>query len=665
MFLEKTGEQQLRGLLQGAFDAVYVLTAIRDASGAIVDFRYTDLNAHAARRMRRPREEILGRTVTELTPRQEVQTFIDGCGEAILKNQPWEEETAVTLSDGSKIWVRRHAVAVGETVALTSRDVTAEKESAEALRRSHEDLERRVVDRTQQLTSQILQRQRAEDRFTRLFESGLLGISISDTTGKTFEINDAFARMLGFTRDELLSGEIDGLALSPPEYAQESLANRETLKTKGVVMPREREFFRKDGSRAPVLMGVAMLGSTEVLVCASDLTESKRAKVELAKVEEQLRQSQKMEAVGSLAGGVAHDFNNLLSIILSYGAMIESSLAEGDPLRGDVQEILEAGHRAADLTRQLLAFSRKQILKPRVVALNGLVGGVEKMLRRLIGENIEFTVLATHDLGLVKVDPGQVEQVLMNLAINSRDAMPNGGKLTIETNKVMLGAEYATEHPEVTPGLHAMIAVSDTGVGMDAATRARVFEPFFTTKGPGKGTGLGLSTVFGIVKQSGGHIWVYSEPGAGTTFKVYFPCVDGFPTEAEPAGLTTATRGTETILLVEDEERVRTLAVKVLKRHGYHVLEAQSGGDALLICEQHGARIDLLLTDVVMPRMTGRQLADRLRGLRPEMKVLYMSGYTDNSIVHHGVLDSGINFLEKPLTVDSLTRKVRDVLDRK
>ena len=665
-------QQLLQALVTGGFDAFYVLEAVRDEGGAVIDFRYAEVNARAVERIRRPRAEILGRRMTELFAAGPLEPYIKKFATVLQSRAPHEEEAYVTIPGLPHMWTRMSIVPLGESLAVISRDITQLKASEEALRRSHEELEQRVAERTAELqasnaelTAQMRQRQKAEDRFSRLFESGLMAISIADVTGKVFSVNDAFVNLLGYSREELVSGKVRTLDLTPPEWKEATAHNLKMLKTRGVVEPREREFIRKDGRRVPVLLGVAMLGTTEVLVCATDLTETKRAQAQLSLVEEQLRQSQKLEAIGSLAGGVAHDFNNLLSVILSYGGMIEEGLSEGDPIREDIVEVISAGKRAAELTKQLLAFSRKQILKPRVVGLNTLVTGLERMLRRLIGENIEFTVLSSHDLRLVKVDPGQLEQVVMNLVVNARDAMPNGGKLTIETSNMNLDAEYAADHPEITPGPHVMLAVSDNGIGMDAATRARIFEPFFTTKGPGKGTGLGLSTVFGIVKQSGGHIWVYSEPGAGTTFKVYFPCAKAETAEAEPAPDSQAVpaRGVETILLVEDEEQVRALARTVLKRHGYHVLEAQSGGDALLICEQHTARIDLLLTDVVMPRMTGRQLADRLRQVRPDMKVLYMSGYTDNSIVHHGVLDSGINFLEKPLTVERLTRKVRDVLD--
>jgi two-component system, cell cycle sensor histidine kinase and response regulator CckA len=394
--------------------------------------------------------------------------------------------------------------------------------------------------------------------------------------------------------------------------------------------------------------------------------ERKTAETALRRSEEQLRQSQKMEAVGNLAGGLAHDFNNLLSVILSYSELLANDLKAGDPMRADLIDINDAGLRAADLTRQLLAFSRQQVLQPRIMNLNDVFVGMEKMLRRVIGEDVQLLNLADPEPCKIVADPGQMEQILMNLAVNARDAMPQGGTLTIETSTVMLSESDTTEHVGAKAGLNVMLVVSDTGVGMDQATLMRIFEPFFTTKAVGKGTGLGLSTVFGIVKQSGGAISACSAIGKGTSFTTYFPAADasatapsGFPPVLiEPHNL----RGSETVLVVEDEERVRVLVRTILRKYGYQVLEARSGGDALMVCEQHPALIDLLLTDVVMPHISGTQLAARLLAVRPEMKVLFMSGYTGSLLVKQDMHGSGAAFLQKPITPDALGRGVREVL---
>jgi nitrogen-specific signal transduction histidine kinase len=388
-----------------------------------------------------------------------------------------------------------------------------------------------------------------------------------------------------------------------------------------------------------------------------DITERRR-------LEEQYLQAQKMEAVGRLAGGIAHDFNNLLTVILGYGDVVLGQLPRGSPARDLVTEMVRAGERAAALTRQLLAFSRQQMLAPRVLDLNAVVTDLERMLRRVIGEDVALRTSLQPALGHVKADPGQVEQVVLNLAVNARDAMPTGGKLTIETHDVELDEGYARSRPEARPGRHVLLAVSDSGCGMTAEVLAHAFEPFFTTKGPGKGTGLGLATVHGIVKQAGGHVAVYSEPGLGTTFKVYLPRVHEPVSRGKSrAGQAPLPRGTETLLLVEDDESVRSLTGMVLRQGGYTVLEAGDGGEAVRIAGGHAGSIHLLVTDVVLPQTGGRQLAERLLGLHPGMRVLYLSGYTDDAVVRHGILEDQVHFLSKPFSPAVLALKVREVLD--
>jgi PAS domain S-box-containing protein len=377
--------------------------------------------------------------------------------------------------------------------------------------------------------------------------------------------------------------------------------------------------------------------------------------------EQQLLQSQKMEAVGQLAGGVAHDFNNLLTVITGYSDLALKRIEEGSPLRRNIEEIKKAGGRAASLTRQLLAFSRRQMLQAKVFDINSVVADVDTMLRRLIGEDIDFVTLLKPGIGRIKADPGQIEQVLMNLVVNARDAMPRGGKLTVETGQVYLDETYTGKHQSVQSGHYVMLAVTDTGLGMDADTQKRIFEPFFTTKALGKGTGLGLSTVYGIVKQSGGYSWVFSEPGRGTTFKIYLPRIEDVVDIVVEAP-EEESHGSETVLLVEDEEMVRELAKEILQGSGYDVLVAANGEEAQRICHECPGKIDLMITDVVMPQMSGRELAERIGVFRSDTRVLYMSGYTDDAIVRHGVLDDNMFFLQKPFTPDGLTAKVREVL---
>jgi PAS domain S-box-containing protein len=379
---------------------------------------------------------------------------------------------------------------------------------------------------------------------------------------------------------------------------------------------------------------------------AQDITDRRVAADALRRTEEQFRQAQKMEAVGRLAGGVAHDFNNLLSVILSYAELASDELKPGDPLRADLQEIHSAGKRASELTRQLLTFSRQQVIQPTILDLNGIVSGMTTMLGRLLGEDIALIAQLDPEIGPVLADAGQLEQVVMNLAVNARDAMPGGGTLTIETRRAEVGAADAHGAGRA-PGAYVVLAITDTGIGMDAATRGRIFEPFFTTKQKGKGTGLGLATVFGILQQSA----------------AYLPRAEGHASAATSKGAAVATRGTETVLLVEDEDQVRAVACAILRRHGYTVLETANGGEAYLLATQHAGPIHLLLTDVVMPRMSGRLLAEQLAATRPTMRVLFASGYTDDAIVHHGVLGAGVAFLQKPFTPDTLLRKVREVLD--
>ncbi len=431
-------------------------------------------------------------------------------------------------------------------------------------------------------------------------------------------------------------------------------------------LPESPPFSEADRDLAQALADHAALAVTNARLLRSalgELAERERVEAVLHKTEEQLRHAQKMEAIGRLAGSVAHDFNNLLSVILGNGSFLMEELKSRDTLREEVSAIMKAGQRAADLTRQLLTFSRQQLLVPRVLDLNAVVQDSESILRRLLGKGVDLVTICDPKLGNVRADAGQISQVIVNLAINARDAMPEGGKLTIETYNVTLDEAYAAEHVGAVAGPHVMLAVSDTGVGMDPATQARMFEPFFTTKEPGKGTGLGLATVFGIVQQCGGTIWVYSEPGGGTTFKVYLPQCDDPRSQAMEAARPVSLEGDETILLVEDQDDVRLVAVRALERYGYHVLEAQNAEAALRHSQDYAASIQLLLTDVVMRGMNGRELTARLLAMRPTLRVLFMSGYTDNAVVHHGILASGIEYLQKPLVPDELVRRVREVLD--
>lgn len=484
-----------------------------------------------------------------------------------------------------------------------------------------------------------------------------------DLSTKEVTFGGNFERLTGISAEEIASVSSRWRELIHPDDLKRYTKEADRLiALGGESMRLEYRVRRKNGSYATVKdEGQFLLDESgkvmHMIGFLTDITEQRT-------LEEQLRQSQKMEAVGRLAGGLAHDFNNLLTVIKGYSRMVLDAPGLEEKIRVDVAHIDSAAERAASLTSHLLAFSRKQVLQPKVINLNSLMVSLHDMLRRLIGEDIEIVTLPAKDLGAVKADPGQIEQVIMNLVVNARDAMPGGGKITLETANADLDADYGRDHDEVLPGRYVMLAVSDTGVGMDAKTQSRIFEPFFTTKEMGRGTGLGLSIVYGIVKQSSGHIWVYSEPGHGTTFKLYFARVDD-PEEiiSKVSKPPASVRGQETILLVEDDQHVRQLTHAVLTASGYSVLAAGDGRTVANICSEYLNDIHLLLTDVVMPGTSGREAASQVSTRWPKVKVLFMSGYTENAIVHRGVLDTGAFFLPKPFTPSELTRKVRQVLD--
>ena len=498
----------------------------------------------------------------------------------------------------------------------------------------------------------------SESRHRLLFERNPLPMLLYDVeTLAILAVNDASVRHYGYSREEWLSMSLPDIR--PPEEVPELLASRAVPGT-GPNHVGPHLHRRKDGTlvTVEVVSDDARVGERAArLVLVHDITERHA-------LESQLRQSQKMEAVGQLAGGVAHDFNNLLTVIRVHGELLLESTGPESLQREDLEAIQRATGRASSLTRQLLAFSRKQLLQPRVLDLNVVLGGLEPMLRRLICEDIRLVVRTSPSLGRVSADAGQIEQVLVNLAVNARDAMPQGGTLTIETSNAELDADFGRRHGvALAAGRYVRLAVSDTGTGMDEATRCRVFEPFFTTKEVGRGTGLGLSTVYGIVKQSNGYIWVSSQPGRGTTFEIYLPRITDAASDERSDTPPPAPPGSETILLVEDEDAVRSLARRILQRQGYTVLEARHGRDALRIAKGHDGEIDLVITDVVMPEMSGSELAHHLAEQRPGTPLLYMSGYTDDEIIRRGVLDPGMAFLEKPFTSSSLVRKVRQILD--
>ena len=492
----------------------------------------------------------------------------------------------------------------------------------------------------------------SQERFKTLADVAFEGIAITDA-GRIVDVNRRCSELLGVPAPDLIGRSV--IDFVAPE-SRETVARHVRSGSEALY---EHLALRADGTQVPVEVqakNVTIGGRALRVTALRDVSERRN-------LEEQVRLAQRMESIGRLAGGVAHDFNNLLTVILSLTKLLGDS-PNNEANADDLAQIQAAADRASTLTQQLLAFARRQIAKPEVIDLNVLVTTLDSMLHRIIGEDVTLTSVCTPDLGKVRADPGQIEQVLLNLVVNARDAMAGGGELTLETANVTLGDDYVAKHPEITAGEYVMVSVSDTGVGIDAATLPQIFEPFFTTKAPGRGTGLGLATCYGIVKQSGGSIWVYSEVGKGTIFKIYLPRVWDAASARQPAVATPAAGGTETLLVVEDNDMVRRLAVRVLAARGYHVLEAGDGAEALRVYTAHPGQIDLVVTDVVLPLMSGKELADKLRQLRPGIKILYTSGYTENTIVHHGVVDADVHFLPKPYLPSDLAERVRAVLDK-
>jgi two-component system, cell cycle sensor histidine kinase and response regulator CckA len=635
----RVSDIRYRRLFESAKDGILLL----DGETAEI----TDVNPYMVEMLGYDYDEFLGKKLCDVSPFRETEKtqnfFRELQKEGYIRYENLSLETKEKKPIDVEFVSNAYDVDGKKVIQCNIRDITGRKRAEEALGRS-------------------------ETKFYELFNDAPVGYFEYDNQGRITSVNRTELEMLGYTLEEILGQPVWKFVVELDEARHRILA-----KLAGIMPPargREQTYRRKDGTTFPALIEDRLLKDSDGKIIGirstiQSIAERKQMEKEKALLEEQLRQSQKMEAMGRLAGGIAHDFNNLLTIIKGYSQLFLMDLKKGDPMEKGIEQIQKATQRAGDLIRQLLAFSRRQVMEMRVLDLSSLLSELDKMFRRVIGEDIVLVTLLTEDLGRVKADPGQLGQVLMNLVVNARDAMPSGGKLTIEMANVVLDEEYVRTHIEVPPGRYVVLSVSDTGVGMTPEVRDRIFEPFFTTKEKGKGTGLGLSTVYGIVKQSGGNILVYSEPGKGTTFKIYLPIVDE-PLEewAEMVVEGEIPRGKETILIVEDFEEVRQLARQVLERQGYQVLEAGDGNATLLVCEKYKGQIHLMVTDVVMPGMSGRELADRIKSSHPEMKVLYTSGYADDTIVHYGVSRDRVNYLQKPFTMEGLSRKVREVLDK-
>jgi len=553
-------------------------------------------------------------------------------------------------------------------ILLLVEDLTREKKQLHLNEKLKEELERRVSERTADLATanarlkqEIQVRTQSEEKYRTILETMADGYHETDLAGNLTLFNYSVCEITGYPKEELLGKNYHDL-VEEPSAQQVFQAYHEVYKTGTPNKEFCFEVIRKDGTKRDLSVSIAPIRAADGKATGfrgilRDITERK-------KLEEQLTQSSKMEAIGRLAGGIAHDFNNLLTAVMGYADILMQQTPPESAQFGKLVQINRAAKRAASLTRELLAFSRKQVLDVKTLDLNEVLSGLEEMLHRLVGEDISLKTICAPDLGCVRADPGQIEQVFMNLVVNARDAMRSGGTLTIETANVFLDHGYARDFPDVQPGRYVMLGVTDTGHGMDPETLAQVFDPFFTTKAKGVGTGLGLATVYGIVKQHNGHISVHSKLGKAASFRVYLPHTEGLP---EPTSVIVApgsrARGHETILVVEDEDAIRKLVYEALEMLGYAPLEARDAKEAEMVSRKHQGPIRLLLTDVVLPLMDGRSLFNRLSPARPEMRVLYVSGYTENFIQHHGILDAGLDFLPKPFSVDSLAFRIREILD--
>ncbi|PYQ43788.1 MAG: hybrid sensor histidine kinase/response regulator [Acidobacteria bacterium] len=622
LFRGAASEARYRTLMEHANDAILLV----DNDGVI------EANGQAEVLLGRPRAAIVGHRYDEfVSPAQRSSAVLLG------NDTTRTEDQLLIRADGSTVAadVSASPVRIGEStiVLLVLRDITERKR-----------VERRL--------------QESEEQYRLLFESNPHPMWVYDPDSLAFlAVNDAAVHLYGYTREEFLAMTIKDIR--PAADVPRLLTRLAEDPARGRSSDGTWQHRLKDGALIDVEISsnaIVLRGRPARLVLATDVSEKRR-------LETQLRQAHKMEAIGRLAGGVAHDFNNLLGVITGYGELLRKALGPAHPEQRRLTEIQKAAERAANLTRQLLAFSRKQVLETKILDLNEVVRGLEGMLHRLIGEDVRLVTKAAPAIGRVRADRGQVEQVILNLVVNSRDAMPRGGELIIETAKAVLDEAYSHQHADVRPGPYAMLAVSDTGAGMDAETQSHIFEPFFTTKEEGKGTGLGLATVFGIVKQSGGHVSVYSEVGRGSTFRVYLPCTDeDKPAEAEGASPPSDLRGHEAILVVEDAEALRAMIREILEGAGYSVVENAAPTAVVEEIDRLG-RVDVLLTDVVMPRMSGPELAGTLRRTHPHLKVLFISGYTDQAVGHHGVFAPDSQFLQKPFTTAALLTKVRALLD--